>query len=196
MTPAQCSFRCSLFTKESSNRCLADFAVYRKQMLGMSNIFLIITWAADNGYRYFSPVATSPSTTSSNSPAILKREFIYFHHVYSKKKIRAIHGWAHDYSISGFLLPGKPGALCAEGDVDAVQSFVEHIRHLPWQKMQTRHVEHIAMIHGASVSSSRCFSSFSELSPGVGEALEALQRVGLGAAIGFLFGMRGENEDG
>ena len=62
----------------------------------------------------------------------------YFHHVYSRHKMRAIVSWATQLQITGFLMAGKPGALCAEGSSECVKDFVERIRHLPWQKMQTR----------------------------------------------------------
>ena len=62
----------------------------------------------------------------------------YFHHVYSRHKIRAIVSWVEELRLGGFLLTGKPGALGVEGEEESVKELVERVRRLPWQKMQSK----------------------------------------------------------
>ena len=68
----------------------------------------------------------------------LKRVWIYFHHVYSKRKRRHMVEWARAAKLNGFLLPGKPGVLCLEGDSLDVDLYVQRVRGLSWQKMSVR----------------------------------------------------------
>jgi len=56
------------------------------------------------------------------------RLWIYSHHIYSNEKRRNMLSISNQLGISGFILPGKPGIICVEGDANKVQQFYMQIR--------------------------------------------------------------------
>ena len=68
----------------------------------------------------------------------LQREFVYFHHIYNKQKRRDIVGWGRELNLSGFSVIGKPGLVCAEGAEADVREYLQRLRRLPWQKIQSK----------------------------------------------------------
>jgi hypothetical protein len=58
---------------------------------------------------------------------------IWFHHVYSTSKRKAIVGWATELRLGGRLKSGLPGAVIAEGAPADVAEFVARVRALRWQ---------------------------------------------------------------
>lgn len=74
----------------------------------------VVEWVKDNFPTYMStdkvlkPIK-NPNGKKSN------RMWIHSHHIYSKSKIKNIEDWAKELSLTGFLMPGKPGFICVEG---------------------------------------------------------------------------------
>ena len=119
----------------------------------------------------------------------------YFHHIFNKEKRAHIMQWARDYAVTGFMAAGKPGIIVVEGQADSVQAFIQSVRRLPWQKMQSRAVqcETCAL---REVDSMRKFASFTdEECCGEGTHLDvgAVRRVlelhGVGDVFSVLFGL-------
>ena len=46
------------------------------------------------------------------------RYWIYSHHIYSNEKRRNMAQLSDELELRGFVLPGKPGIVCVEGDDD------------------------------------------------------------------------------
>jgi uncharacterized protein (TIGR00251 family) len=95
----------------------------------------------------------SSSSSSSASLPVFQREFILFHHMYSRMKRRAINEAAAEFQLTGVVKCGKPGIVIIEGDADHVQSWLTRIRGLSWQKMSSKHTERIPFTDAASSAS-------------------------------------------
>ncbi|KAI0977977.1 hypothetical protein GJ496_005001 [Pomphorhynchus laevis] len=65
-----------------------------------------------------------------------QRRWIYSHHIRNPTKRRLIINKAHDFDLTGFSSPGKPGLICVEGDPDNIRNFWQIIRSLRWRKIQ------------------------------------------------------------
>eukprot|EP01134_Creolimax_fragrantissima_P006565 CFRG6565T1 len=83
------------------------------------------------------------STGSENE--VYFRQWILFHHVYSKSKRRDIVSWANDLDLKGFLKSGKPGVVCVEGRESMVRELLIRIGRLNWQQMTRKGCESIKM---------------------------------------------------
>lgn len=71
---------------------------------------------------------TSTKTTGTLSTAPLVRVWFYFPSLSTRGKRNDLVNYASDYSLTGFVLAGKPGVLCLEGqstDIDAYMSFIK-----------------------------------------------------------------------
>ena len=68
--------------------------------------------------------------------------FVWFHHIYSSKKIAAIADSAKAHAIGGLLKCGSPGVLICEGrsgrNKDDIGAFLKEISCLSWQAMSVR----------------------------------------------------------
>lgn len=75
-----------------------------------------ISWLQENASHYCVPVKPEPVVSiREEDDNLFTRYWIYSHHIYSKIKRREVLDLAHEFKITGFCLPGKPGIMCAEG---------------------------------------------------------------------------------
>lgn len=77
-----------------------------------------LNWLQENASLYMERVAPPKKRRPAkvdDDDLVFARYWIYSHHIYSKSKRREILELAHEYHISGFCLPGKPGIICVEG---------------------------------------------------------------------------------
>ena len=58
------------------------------------------------------------------------RAWIYSHHIYNKCKRQNIVYLAKASQLTGFLAPGKPGLICAEGVRPLVDRYVRDVKAL------------------------------------------------------------------
>lgn len=70
-----------------------------------------------------------------------RRSFVWFHHIYSKKKQQAIFRWSGELNLTGCMRTGKPGVVVVEGESEKVNRFVVQIKALNWQKMTVNATE-------------------------------------------------------
>lgn len=138
------SVRSSLCTKsiESSIKQMLDEFV---QTLDKSDVYVyeIISWFKDN-FEEFLSAAKKPTTTNEqhkNADILMERLWIYSHHIKSKTKRQNIIKLSKDLDLSGFMLPGKPGVICVEGDKVNTQQFWKVIRVWNWHKITIRKSE-------------------------------------------------------
>ena len=99
------------------------------------------------GARLLSPPLSAGGAAAPGDPALARQEeqqqrrtsqpahraVIWFHHVYSTSKRKAIVGWATELRLGGRLKSGLPGAVIAEGAPADVAEFVARVRALRWQ---------------------------------------------------------------
>ncbi|KAL4779204.1 ubiquitin-conjugating enzyme/RWD-like protein [Aspergillus varians] len=70
--------------------------------------------------------ADAASSTSTSEPIV--RVWFYFPSLSTRAKRDDMVNYGPDYSLTGFVLAGKPGVLCLEGasrDIDAYMSFIK-----------------------------------------------------------------------
>ncbi|KAI9479593.1 hypothetical protein BDB00DRAFT_858140 [Zychaea mexicana] len=72
-------------------------------------------------------------------PCTFVREWIWFPMIYTREKRGHIIDWAPKYKITGFLCPGKPGAMCLEGKEKDVSRFINDIKTVSWSDIPASH---------------------------------------------------------
>ena len=104
-------------------------------------ILEIINWVQENSAIYFEKENDIIEKTSSdtNSEEDTNNEeycfWIYMHHIYSKDKRKSIMNWAKEYKLTGFVMGGKPGVICVEGNLNDIEKYCVKVRSLIWRKM-------------------------------------------------------------
>lgn len=117
-----------------------------------SSILNIIEWIKEKIGDYLNATSTekevfpdsngeTPLDTSQGKPTEFSRMFVYSHHIFSVEKRREVVNIARDLNLTGFLMPGKPGAICVEGPNPEVQEFWARLRSIPWQKLQMKVID-------------------------------------------------------
>merc|ERR1711980_25565 len=98
----------------------------------------LIEWINDNLARY-----KLAETVKPKKKEILQfgRYWIYSHHIYSNEKRRNMAQLSDEFDLRGFVLPGKPGIICVEGDVDNCHRFYSAIKRWNWQHVELKHEE-------------------------------------------------------
>lgn len=118
----------------------------------------------------------------------VKRVWVYFHHIYSKRKKRHIFEWARAAKLNGFLLPGKPGIVCLEGDALDVDLYIQRVRGLSWQKMSVRHSEEFSLAEAVEGEEEQSmFSSFEERVLSMAQFKAYLEEIGATGMFDQLF---------
>lgn len=141
------SVRSSLCTKsiESTIKHILDEYI---QTLEKSDVYVyeVITWIKDNFDEFLA--AEKNTTLSMNdeqaakkSDILMERLWIYSHHIKSKTKRQNIVKHSKELELSGFMLPGKPGIICVEGEKENTQNFWKIIRVWNWHKITIRKSE-------------------------------------------------------
>ncbi|KAI9278503.1 hypothetical protein BDA99DRAFT_492311 [Phascolomyces articulosus] len=77
--------------------------------------------------------------TKDEGPCTFLREWIWFPMIYTREKRGHIIDWAPKYKITGFLCPGKPGAMCLEGKEKDVARFINDIKTVSWSDIPASH---------------------------------------------------------
>ncbi|KAG2226896.1 hypothetical protein INT45_010175 [Circinella minor] len=75
----------------------------------------------------------------NEGPCTFLREWIWFPMIYTREKRGHIVDWAPKYKITGFLCPGKPGAMCLEGKEKDVARFINDIKTVSWSDIPASH---------------------------------------------------------
>lgn len=122
--------------------------------------------------------------------------WLYMHHIYSKHKRKDIQNWSHDYDLTGFSLPGKPGVVYIEGLEANVDAYFDRLKSLPWKSIKCRTREIICK---------RVFEDFKELCfqphgarnyhMDLGLFYNFLVENGLGRMFKEIFGVEGQLKD-
>ncbi|KAL1509269.1 hypothetical protein ABEB36_004032 [Hypothenemus hampei] len=100
-------------------------------------IFTIISWLQDNAHDYctLEKLENSNESYQEQDDKVLARYWIYSHHIYSKTKRKALTELAHQLNINGFVLPGKPGIICVEGNACDVNEWWQTVKSMNWKRI-------------------------------------------------------------
>lgn len=77
---------------------------------------------------HLTPPPPPPSSTNSN----LIRAWYYFPSLSTKEKRDDLINWSSDYGLTGFVLAGKPGLMCLEGEELEIDLFMKRIKNVSW----------------------------------------------------------------
>lgn len=95
-------------------------------------LYSAITWIQDHSQNY--KVIEKETKTERKSEELI-RYWIYSHHIYSKYKRREILNLANSLKLTGFCLPGKPGIICVEGNVNDCNDWWSTIKSMNWKRI-------------------------------------------------------------
>ena len=84
-------------------------------------------WVIEN-FEKFKEKAEPVKTLNKNAEVEFIRLWIYSHHIYSNEKRRNISSLSENLDLTGFILPGKPGIICVEGESSKVHQFYTQIK--------------------------------------------------------------------
>lgn len=130
---------------------------------GECSILDIVEWIKENIDAYVNERnKNNGSPTSRTREKKFTRTFIWSHHIYSNKKRQCIVNWAHELSLTGFCLPGKPGCICVEGDSENVALYVSRLKNLSWQKIQIKDSQTVPVNEDNKSGDLNKFDSFEE----------------------------------
>ncbi|XP_055679374.1 RWD domain-containing protein 2A [Lutzomyia longipalpis] len=124
-------------------------------------IYQIVSWLQDN-VDDLRVSATNDAATEKDEKVIFERMWIYSHHIKSKTKRKDIVKNAHDLSLTGFSLPGKPGVICVEGEQRDTQEFWQLLRQMHWQKITLKQCEETEVLK-RDFDDQRRFTDFKEI---------------------------------
>ena len=84
-------------------------------------------WVIEN-FEKFKEKAEPVKTLNKNAEVEFIRLWIYSHHIYSNEKRRNMSSLSENLDLTGFILPGKPGIICVEGESSKVHQFYTQIK--------------------------------------------------------------------
>jgi len=129
-------------------------------------VLFLVDWVQSHAHEYLTPQQTSEpapgisNDASSTCSGMFSRYWIYSHHIYSKIKRRNMLDMSKEYSLTGFVLPGKPGIICIEGDAKNVNEWWAIVRNWQWKRLSLR-VQQDEKTE--NIDSHRKFDSFQEI---------------------------------
>jgi hypothetical protein len=80
----------------------------------------------------------SSSQPEESGELLLGRRLVWFHHIKSETKRKAIVAMAREAGLRGLSKPGFPGLIAVEGREAAVEDYVSALREMRWQAMEVR----------------------------------------------------------
>jgi hypothetical protein len=132
--------------------------------------------------------------TSSSDPLV--RVWFYFPSLSTREKRTDMVTHAPDYSLTGFVLAGKPGVLCLEGTSRNIDAYMSFIKTHSWGDIPSHQKKVSERYRETGSGVSRVFGGMEEITDSLGErggqranrgdmqALEAwLKGKGLGEAF-------------
>ncbi|KAL3459569.1 hypothetical protein BJX64DRAFT_291073 [Aspergillus heterothallicus] len=164
------------------------------------DIFAAFEYIREEGTRFLETQQTQLSqsettTERSADSAPLVRVWFYFPSLSTREKRSDMVNHAPDYSLTGFVLAGKPGVLCLEGSSRNIDAYMSFIKTHSWGDIPS-HQKKVSERYRETEGVSRVFGGMEEITDSLGErggqranrgdmqALEAwLKGKGLGEAF-------------
>ena len=187
------------------NRQLVGYI--KENSTGDPMIYQIIEWLRESGDDYLRKslsfnVSKEKSKTKNWDESNVQNKtlkkgaiWLYMHHIYSKNKRKDIINWADELELTGFSLPGKPGVVYVEGDINNVDEYFSRLKRLQWKRMSC-----VCREINESSDWKRIFGDFQELCFDVsggrdyhmdmGKFQIFLKELGLGHMFTILFGIK------
>lgn len=87
----------------------------------------VIAWVEENIENFKNEIKQHP-VDMKDVEIEFHRIWVYSHHIYSSEKRRNMAAISHQLDLTGFILPGKPGIICVEGESKKVHQFYTQIK--------------------------------------------------------------------
>lgn len=102
-------------------------------------------------------------TSPPDGDIILSRVWFYFPSISTRSKRDDIVNHAPTYGLTGFLLAGKPGILCLEGDSQAIDNYMKFIKTESWNDIPSQHKKVSERYREEGTYVSRAFQDMQEI---------------------------------
>lgn len=145
------------------------------------DIFSALDTLRDQGTALI-PISTTP-IESKVSTGPLVRVWFYFPSLSTREKRQHMVDWAPSYSLTGFVLAGKPGMLCLEGSASAIDAYMNEIKTVSWGDIPSHQKKVSERYRETGDEVKRAFEGMIEITDLVGEKHGARQNRGDMAAI-------------
>lgn len=125
----------------------------------------VISWLNDNFPNYLVQSKSEEKADAKIKAEIVigARLWLYSHHIYSKTKRKNILDLCKDNHLTGFCMPGKPGIVCLEGQLDICNDVWSIIKQWNWKKINVNFQEDQELPDFASLDKWKKFDKFEEI---------------------------------
>ncbi|PPJ51807.1 hypothetical protein CBER1_09431 [Cercospora berteroae] len=109
--------------------------------------------------------ASTIATNHDNTPLV--RVWFYFPSISTREKRDDIVNYAPSYGLTGFLLAGKPGILCLEGNAQKIDSYMNFIKTQSWGDIPPQHKKVSERLRETGDDVTRVFSAMEEITDSI-----------------------------
>lgn len=113
-------------------------------------------------------IAAEKENSEVNSRGPIVRVWFYFPSLSTRKKRDDMVNLAPGYSLTGFVLAGKPGVLCLEGASSDIDSYMSFIKTHSWGDIPS-HQKKVSERFRETEDIQRVFSGMEEITDSLGE---------------------------
>lgn len=145
------------------------------------DIFGALDFLRDQGPSVIPATGTATETKVSLGPLV--RVWFYFPSLSTREKRQHMVDWAPSYSLTGFVLAGKPGLLCLEGSATNIDAYMNEIKTVSWGDIPSHQKKVSERYRETGPEVTRAFDGMIEITDLVGERHGARQNRGDMAAI-------------
>jgi hypothetical protein len=139
------------------------------------DIFSALDFLRDQGGALIPTLPTTETKPISTGPLI--RVWFYFPSLSTREKRQHMVDWAPSYSLTGFVLAGKPGLLCLEGSATSIDAYMNEIKTVSWGDIPS-YQKKVSERYRETEVVERAFGEMSEITDLVGERHGARQNRG------------------
>ncbi|GIZ40036.1 hypothetical protein CKM354_000339100 [Cercospora kikuchii] len=112
--------------------------------------------------------ALQASTIATNHDTMpLVRVWFYFPSISTREKRDDIVNYAPSYGLTGFLLAGKPGILCLEGNAQEIDSYMNFIKTQSWGDIPPQHKKVSERLRETGEDVTRVFPAMEEITDSI-----------------------------
>jgi hypothetical protein len=144
------------------------------------DIFSALDFLRDQGTSLIPTLPTTETKPTSTGPLV--RVWFYFPSLSTREKRQHMVNWAPSYSLTGFVLAGKPGLLCLEGSASSIDAYMNEIKTVSWGDIPS-YQKKVSERYRETEVVERAFGEMSEITDLVGERHGARQNRGDMAAV-------------
>jgi hypothetical protein len=132
------------------------------------DVFAAIEYIREEAMHVLQKRETLTETAAIRSTGPLVRVWFYFPSLSTRGKRNDLVNYAADYSLTGFVLAGKPGVLCLEGQSTDIDAYMSFIKINSWGDIPS-HQKKVSERFRETADIRRVFSEMEEITNSLGE---------------------------